>query len=362
MEISPRTDRPSPTHMPATSCSNIHLVQVTAFLQTTEDVAQVFGAGGGHTRFLDNSTADNATLIANGSSSGGDGGSIYFGGDSTGGTARVELFGNGNLDIQFHNDPGLTIGSLEGDGKVLLGDNQLKIGSNNLSTTFSGVIQDGPVPRGIDGIGGIGSLGKIGNGTLILSGASTYTGPTVVEAGKLIVNGSITSNVTVNGGTFGGSGTTGGVTIHKGGTLSPGNSSGILNVTGDLVLSLGSTYLVDLNGTAVGKEYDQTKVVGGITLDGATLALSLAFTPVIGTTFTIIENDLSDPVNGMFDDLPEGTIFSADGKSFAITYHGGDGNDVVLDVVPEPQTWVLAIAGLIALVIVRKRISFRNSE
>ena len=67
-------------------------------------------------------------------------------------------------------------------------------------------------------------------------------------------------------------------------------------------------------------------------------------------------------VIGTFDGLSEGATFVSGGQAFTITYHGGDGNDVVLNVVPEPQTWVLTIAGLIALVIVRKRISFRNSE
>jgi hypothetical protein len=56
----------------------------------------------------------------------------------------------------------MTIGSIEGDGNVFLGANNLTVGSNNLSTTFSG---------GIEGTGG--SLTKIGSGTLILSGANT---------------------------------------------------------------------------------------------------------------------------------------------------------------------------------------------
>ena len=81
--------------------------------------------------------------------------------------------------------------------------NQLTIGSNNLSTIFSGVIQTPPIPRGAEFVS---SLVKIGNGTLILSGANTYAGPTIVESGKLIVNGSIISAVTVNGGALGGSG------------------------------------------------------------------------------------------------------------------------------------------------------------
>ena len=60
------------------------------------------------------SSADSATLIANSGSGGGGGGTIFFLHESTGGTACVEVFGNGNLDISVHDAPGVTIGSLEG--------------------------------------------------------------------------------------------------------------------------------------------------------------------------------------------------------------------------------------------------------
>ena len=69
---------------------------------------------GGKTIFNATSDAGNATLIANPSSNGGPGGSIEFFADSTGSHSRVEIFGNGNLDISAHNAPGVTIGSLEG--------------------------------------------------------------------------------------------------------------------------------------------------------------------------------------------------------------------------------------------------------
>jgi autotransporter-associated beta strand protein len=276
-------------------------------------------------RFSNSTRADSATLIANGGTRGGDGGRIVFAEDSGGGTSRVEVFGNGNLDISSHNARGVTVGSIEGDGKVFLGANNLSVGSNNRSTLFSGVVQDG----GQNGGSG-GSLTKIGPGTLTLSGANTYIGPTTVNAGRLVVNGSITSAVTVNGGTLGGSGTTGSITVNSGGVLSPGNSSGILHVAGNLSLALGSTYLVELNGPTAGTQYDQADVTGMVSLSDATLSVSLGFFPPIVTMFTIIDNDLNDPVSGMFNGLPEGGMFTASGESFTISYRSGDGNDVVL--------------------------------
>ena len=73
---------------------------------------------------------------------------------------------------------------------VLLNGNALTVGSsNNLSSTFSGVIADGP--------GGPGSLIKAGSGSLVLAGSDTYTGGTTVVAGTFV----IADGVALEGGT-----------------------------------------------------------------------------------------------------------------------------------------------------------------
>src|SRR6266567_5039695 len=187
--------------------------------------AMTSGAVGGKTIFYETSTADSATLIANSGTGGGEGGQIFFNEKSTGGTSRVELFGNGSLDISAHAAPGVTIGSIEGDGIALLGDNNLTVGSNDLSTTFSGVIQDGGQNGGTGG-----SVTKIGSGTLVLSGANTYTGDTHINRGVLKIDGSINSNTFVHHtGTLAGTGTVHG-NITNGGTVSPGDPVGTWTV------------------------------------------------------------------------------------------------------------------------------------
>src|SRR5207244_11793009 len=111
------------------------------------------------------------------------GGVIVFNNSSTGGTARVEVFGGnsgvGKLDISSHTG-GLSIGSIEGTGNVFLGANNLTVGSNSLSTTFSGVISDGGFGGGAGG-----SLTMNGTGTWTLSGANTYTDATTVSNSML---------------------------------------------------------------------------------------------------------------------------------------------------------------------------------
>jgi len=123
----------------------------------------VTGRGPGKIIFNDSSTAESAFLIANGGCYAA-AGSITFNGTSTGGTARVQVSfgcssvsGIGNLDISDHQS-GMTIGSIEGDGNVFLGANRLRVGTNNLSTNFSGYIVNDEQ----------GSLTKVGTGILTL--------------------------------------------------------------------------------------------------------------------------------------------------------------------------------------------------
>ena len=53
----------------------------------------------------------------------------------------MEVFDNGYLDISGHQS-GVTIGSIEGSGNVYLGANNLTVGTNNIDTSFSGVISN----------------------------------------------------------------------------------------------------------------------------------------------------------------------------------------------------------------------------
>jgi len=168
--------------------------------------------------------------------------------------------------------------------------------NNAANCTFSGAL-------GITAADGNFGLTKGGAGTFTLAsagphingGVNTYTGPTTINAGKLVINSSlVNSDVTVVGGALGGTGTIGGsVVVQGGGTIAPGAGVGTLAVgttetassvtmaadsiyewefdgaTGDLVaiegdLSLTAGWkitLVDANGTPEGipdeeSEYD----------------------------------------------------------------------------------------------------------
>ncbi len=199
------------------------------------------------------------------------------------------------------------------------------------------VVADDITDQSVGGGARARGLTKSGAGTLTLLGTNMFGSAATVDAGTLLVDGSIATSVTVNnGGTLGGAGSiANAVTVNSGGTLSPGNPAAILN-TGGMNLTAGSTLTIEINGSTAGAQYDQVNVIGDVSLGDATLNVVLGFTPSAGETFTIIENDLADAVTGTFSGLPEGGILTSGTSRFQISYAGGSGNDVTLSTMAPP--------------------------
>lgn len=300
------------------------------------------GAEGATMNFYEDSTADAASITINGGSSGGGGGSLFFFVRSDGGSASIALYSNGQMDIGNHARPGVTIGSLEGNGLVFLGPRTLTIGSNNVSTTFSGVIQDGGMNHGTGG-----SLTKIGTGALTLSGANTYSGGTTLSAGALVIDnttssGTGTGPVQANSGTLGGAGIiAGAVTLGTGsGTgafLRPSLRASMpvtLTIQSALAFKADSTYICKLNT----KKVQADQVIGhGVTIEsGAQFNLKRVSNRELpaGQVFTVLGNTGATPIAGTFANLPEGATFNQGRNKFQASYSGGDGNDLTLTVLP----------------------------
>ena len=232
-------------------------------------------------------------------------------GDSTGriltlgGAGSGTLSGNigGNVDGVVLDGSG--VWSLLGDnayaGTTTIGAGTLQVNSSTAlgdGTSGNAIVFDGgtlkaladltsPAARGVvlqddgtidtngysmvlDGtLSGVGSLTKTGLGNLTLGGASSYLGPTAVNAGTLSVNGSIMAPVTVNvGGTLNGIGTVGEVTVQSGGRLGAGNSIGTLNVAGPLALNGSAVLDVEVwsGGDIAGVHNDLVAVTGVATI------------------------------------------------------------------------------------------------
>ncbi|WP_237157387.1 autotransporter outer membrane beta-barrel domain-containing protein [Serratia plymuthica] len=171
-------------------------------------------------------------------------------------------------------------------------------------------------------ISGHGGLTKQGIGTLVLTGANTYAGPTLINEGLLAINGSVTSAVTVqNAGILGGSGSVGALTARRGGTVAPGNSIGTLNVANNVSFEPGSRYAVEV---APNGQSDRIHSGGSATIGGGEVAVSLESSPnllsqsevrsLLGQQYNILTADQG--VSGQFDSVAPNYLFLGTGLSY----------------------------------------------
>ncbi|BEM55394.1 outer membrane autotransporter barrel domain-containing protein [Serratia marcescens] len=174
-------------------------------------------------------------------------------------------------------------------------------------------------------ISGHGGLTKQGIGTLVLTGNNTYAGPTLVNQGRLAVNGSVTSAVSVqSGGIVGGSGTVGSLTARDGGTVAPGNSIGTLSVAGNVSFEPGSRYAVEVGPNG---QSDRIQSSGSATIGGGEVAVTLENSPnlltqsevrsLLGQQYTILT--AQQGVSGQFDAVAPNYLFLGTGLSYQPT-------------------------------------------
>lgn len=222
-----------------------------------------------------------------------------------------------------------------------------------LSVGGSGLAINGDGSFVIGLVSGSGAINKNGLGAILVALATAYNGAINLNNGIFVVDANIpNSPVTVNsattgGGTlgfsgFGGTGSVGIVNVIQGaisaGTLT--SPTGILN-TKSITFTANGTYACKIGGTIAGSGgHDQLNVTGTVNLNNAVLAPIPwnAFRPAIGDSFLILQNDGTDPINGTFQNAPEGGVFGgALNTAFRISYLGGDGNDIVITRVPKAQ-------------------------
>jgi autotransporter-associated beta strand protein len=276
------------------------------------------------------------TTIANGTQYLGSSGSQYFGGGLSmpaGGSLdgnNLTLGGDVTAGEDFSTNPATITGNLSLDDASRTFATSAGVGRAQL--LISAVLSGDP---------GVGLI-VTGAGTLRLLGNNTYTGPTTIQSGHLVVDGTqAASDVILSGGSLSGQGTVGNITAN-GGTLSPGDpeATNMLTSSGNASLASAATFSVRLNGLNAGADYDQLNISGAANLNsdggaGSTLAVSVGYEAQVGDTFMILT--AAGGVSDTFAGLPEGTTFTAGALTFQITYQVNGGTAVLLTCIAGPS-------------------------
>lgn len=103
------------------------------------------------------------------------------------------------------------------------------------------------------------------------------------------------------------------------------------------IFSAGSKLNIQINGLRAHRDYHQLGVLGGIDLNNVELTfVGSTYVPKVGDRFLIVDNEGTDAIFSNFNRLPEGALISdflGSGLYAQITYLGGSGNDVYLEVI-----------------------------
>ncbi|WP_052129416.1 autotransporter-associated beta strand repeat-containing protein [Sphingomonas sp. 35-24ZXX] len=217
---------------------------------------------------------------------------------TTTGIDALEVNGGGTVNLAGFDT---RIGNLSGSGTVALGSATLTIAPLSVAQTFDGTIT------------GSGGLIKANGGSLLLTGAQSYTGLTTVNAGTFILGnnaslaGALVNNVTVTN-----NGRIGGVTNN-------GRIAGL--VTNNSVL----TSTGALNGGLINTAGADARVRGnlsGAVTNAGTITLIGATTGIGAVTQASTGNFVLGPISTSFGSLAgSGTVTLADG---AVLTTGGN--------------------------------------
>jgi fibronectin-binding autotransporter adhesin len=238
---------------------------------------------------------------------------------------------------------------------------------------------------------GLGQLQKFGAGALVLTAANTYSAATQVNAGTLLVDGSILSSPSVtvaSGARLGGSGSV--TAISGAGRVSPGNSPGILTAT-SVALGSGLDFAFEFNqagaptwgtSTASGNDVlrltDLTTPISGTAGTGNVFDIYFAATGqtylgglftdrtssfeslISGATFNyFVRNEATGSVtfNGLkYDPLDSADVTRSTVQVSSAAFAGGTvsgGYAMEFVVVPEPATLAVVAAGLASAWVLR---------
>jgi T5SS/PEP-CTERM-associated repeat protein len=283
-------------------------------------------------------------------------------------TNQGVLYGDGNLDTALNNLAGGEVEIVAGERMRFAGIGNINAGEIN---NFGGTIRFAEhATNQSDGfVTGRGQF--IANGGWTNSGVMAFSGPTEIlgdvdnqASGLVVTSGGATTTFfddVLNNGEIhtsaesasvffgsasGGGSYTGTGSVYFEGDLRPGNSPGIVDFEGDLILGSLANMQVELAGLELG-EFDRLEIAGDLSLNGfLTVGLLDNFNLAFNEEFLIA--DVGGSLFGQFTGLGEGDLVgNFGGMDLFISYTAGNGSDLALfTAVPEPGTCSFIGCGL----------------
>ncbi len=184
------------------------------------------------------------------------------------------------------------------------------------------------LPQGLHPDGTV-DVRKTGAGTLLVGGQSTFNAALAIEGGEVSLRGDFDGTAVIDGGKLTGDGSPWAIQ-GSAGILEPGvDGDGTMDVREDLFLGGAMELRLTVEDDVMSSGL---RVAGTVELVDPKLVLSGAGSIATGQAFTLIQNDGPIPIQGTFASLSEGASVIRGGKSFSVSYEGGDepGNDAVL--------------------------------
>jgi uncharacterized repeat protein (TIGR01451 family) len=214
------------------------------------------------------------------------------------GGQNVTLTGSGAVTMSTSGNGTPIINQTSGGTTLTNAGNTIQgqgvIGNNGLS-----VINQGTITANLSGVG---AYSQTAGATVIPAATNASVASFAISGGTAQVDGTLSSpgGVSVTGtGTLFGTGIIIG-NLGAAGVIRPGDSPGILTISGGGTYTQSSTGALDIliGGTTLGTQFSQLNVVGPASLGGSlNVSLANGFNPAVGNSFTILT---STAISGTF--------------------------------------------------------------
>ena len=230
------------------------------------------------------------------------------------------------------------------------------------------------------------SVSQSGTGTTVLTGSNTYTGGTSVTHGGLLMgngaNGSATGSGTLtvaSGATIGGAGTSNSAKFSISGSVLVGNGTDVTSqttITAESASTLSGGNLTFNLGVGATQGESNTLNLGAtpVTFNNVTLTLNIVGAGIIqaDTSYLLITTDsLIDPAadgltvgaNGQITGgltIATTSVFGNSTNGYSSGFYNGShlyvsGDNIYIEVAPEPSTWAMLLGGAGLLFFWQKR-------